>query len=347
MKTKIYLVIFALLAVFAAYTIYTSSEKNSTKAEKAFKVENFEKVTKIVVTNRQTEEMVFEKQDESWILNGKYPVRTHLFEEMQEALTKMEAVSPVPEVGKEAVLRQMIGGAIKVEVFKGKKLDKKVFIGGPNLKNTASHMFLEIDGEPSNRIYNVGIPGFRGYLTSRFNVNESQWRSKLIFSLAANEVKEVELNYNANAENANFVLQNENANFSLKINNKEIEKTLINDANVVNYLKMFDNQQVTSYVFTEPKEQYLKDSLLQVNKFADLKITDLKGNTTAVTIVNMPLNESSKRQYDNNGDLFLYDQDYKYIVFGEEQDWGVVSRTKFGLILISPNLLLKNNAKTN
>lgn len=345
MRTKIYLAIFLVLAVFAAYTLFEASAENNTEKEKAFKVENFEEVTEILVSNKAGEKMTLKKEGDQWILNDKFPVRKHLFEEMKEALTKMEAGSPVPEIGKDVVIKQMVAEAIKVEVFKGQKKDKVIFIGGPNLQNTASHMFLEVNGKVKDRIYNVSIPGFRGYLTTRFTIDEKEWRSKAIFSYLPQEVKEIEIKYFNHTDYEDFVLTNNNNSFSLRIGEKIYQKEELNDINIVNYLKHLDNQQLMAYSFVEEKQFYLKDSLMNVNKFAEFSITNSSNQKRSYNIISMPLNESSKQQYDENGDPMPYDIDYRFIEIGETKDWGVISNSRFGILFISPYLLLKNNIK--
>ena len=57
------------------------------------------------------------------------------------------------------------------------------------------------------------------------------------------------------------------------------------------------------------------------------------------------LDDQGNIRYDENGDPMLYDVDYKFIEFGPEKDWGVVTNSKFGMSLVSPYLFLKNNVK--
>lgn len=343
MRTKIYLAIFLVLAIITAYTLFDASTKNDIKKEKEFKVENFEEVTKLIVTDKSGKSMTLKKEAAQWILNDKFPVREHLFEEVQEALTKMEAGSPVPNIGKDVVIKQMIAEAIKVEVYKGKKKDKVIYIGGPNLQNTASHMFLEIDGKVSDKIYNVSIPGFRGYLTTRFTIDEKEWRSKKVFSYAPQDIKKISIKYFNFKELEDFTFVNENNVFSLEIEGKKYTEDQINERSVANYLTNLKNQQVMAYSFVEKDRFYLRDSLMNVNKYAEMEIVDQNDKVHFINVINMPLNESSNQQYDINGDPMAYDVDYRFIEFGEAKEWGVTSNSRFGLLFISPYLLLKDN----
>lgn len=345
MKTKIYLFVFAILLVIAGYTLYQANAKGDTAKEKDFKVEHFEDVTEINITDRMGKNMHLKKVGENWILNDKYPVRKQLFEEMVEALTKMEAISPVPNIGKNTVIEQMVAEAVKVEVFKGRKKDKVIYVGGPNLQNNASHMFLEINGKAAKQIYNVGIPGFKGYLTTRFLVNENEWRSKEIFSYLPSDIKEVKVKYFTEFGYEDYTLTNDKNNFTVEFDGKKLSGGDLNLNNIVNYLKMFDNQQIMSYVFSEPADKTLKDSLLVVNKFAEFNLTNQENKTQKITIINMPLNESSKQQYDDNGNPMAFDVDYRFVIFGEKAEWGVITNERFGRLLVSPYLFLTNNIK--
>jgi hypothetical protein len=342
MKTKLYLGIFGVLMLIAIYTFYDQFIKNNPEKEKAFKVENFEKVSQINITDREGKVIQLTKnENDEWILNNQYKVRQHLFDEMKKALTEMEAVTKVPEIGKKAVITQMVEGAIKVEVFKGKKKDKVIFIGGPNFRNTASNMFLEINGKASKNIYEVAIPGFRGYLTSRFIVDETAWRDKEIFAIPANDIKKINVEYFNNAKFENFELLANNNEYTLKTGSGTFQNNQLSSEDIVRYLLHFENQQVMSYVFLEPSEQQLKDSLMNINKYATLRITNTQNKVIKVDVVDMPLSETSNKQYDENGDPMRYDIDYKYAVFGDKKEWGVITNTKFGILLAPHTLFLK------
>ena len=52
-------------------------------------------------------------------------------------------------------------------------------------------MILENSSEP----YVVSIPGFNGYLSSRFSCEENDWKDKIIFNYDKNEIESVHLNY--------------------------------------------------------------------------------------------------------------------------------------------------------
>ena len=95
-----------------------------------------------------------------------------------------------------------------------------------------------------------------------------------------------------------------------------------------------------AYSFEKEDEKAFRDSLYKVNKFAELKIIDNKNNTKEFTMVKMPLNESSMKQFDNNGYPLPFDLDYKYIVFHSSNDWAIIDNAKFGKIFIDPKSLI-------
>ncbi|MFT4646363.1 MAG: hypothetical protein ACI8ZX_002791, partial [Planctomycetota bacterium] len=111
--------------------------------------------------------------------------------------------------------------------------------------------------------------------------------------------------------------------------------------NVISYILQLRNKLVLDYSFQKPNEAAIKDSLLSVHKFAEMKITDADNQVQLMTIVNMPVNQGSNVKYDVNGDPLIVDVDYKYIVFGEEKDWGIVSKDNFGKLFIDPVKFIK------
>jgi hypothetical protein len=343
MKTKIYALIFVLLIGLVGYTLFNNArqEKNS-KRDKNFKVENFEAVTRIDVVEKSGEKMSMKKVGDNWILNDKYPVNMHLFKDVKEALSKMEAINPVASVATENVIFEMVQHAIKVSVFEGEdKPSKVIYVGGPNISNSASNMFLEFDGVPSKKIYEVSLPGFSGYLTTRFLVNEADWRSKEIFNYAPDEFKEIEIKYLNDSGNTDFVLAKKDDSYALKFNGNTLASAQLNQKNVISYILQLRNKLVLDYSFQKPNEAAIKDSLLSVHKFAEMKITDADNQVQLMTIVNMPVNQGSNVKYDVNGDPLIVDVDYKYIVFGEEKDWGIVSKDNFGKLFIDPVKFIK------
>lgn len=344
MKTKIYALIFVTLIIFLAFTMYNKSvqEKNA-KKDKIFKVENFEKVTKIEISEKSGKKMSLKRVGDKWILNDKYLANMHLFKDVKEALEKMEVIKPVAKVATKNVIFEMMRNAIKVSVFEGKeKPSKVIYVGGPNLSNTASNMFLEFDGVPSQKIYEVSLPGFNGYLTTRFLVNEADWRSKKIFDYSPEEFKEISIKYFNENRKTDFVLKKNESNFLLKYNDKLVEHEDLNQENIINYVLQLRNKLVLDYSFQKPTDKPMKDSLLNVNKFAEMKIIDNENKEVFMTIVDMPMNQGSSKRYDINGDPMTYDVDYKYIIFGEEDDWGIVSKDNFGKLFIEPVKFIKN-----
>lgn len=340
-KTKIFILIIAILLGIVAYTFYNKNAKEKeAKKFKTFKVEDFSKVTMLKFSDTNDKKMTLKKTEKGWILNDKYPVRKHLFEEMKEALTKMEVFNPAPLVAQENAINEIMQHDIKVEIYEGKnKPTKTLHIGGPNISSTASYMILEIDGKTSPLVYEVGIPGFRGYLTGRFLIGEKEWRSIELFSYTPSDIKELNIKY-YNEEDQSFKLEREGNSYSLEFDGKTFESNKLKEKDIVNLLLNLEEQYVMTYDFLKKEQHHERDSLYEANKYLDLKITDTKGETKNFTIISMPLKENSKKLYDDKGYPLPYDLSFKYIVIHPSEDWGVIALDNFGKIFIDPNSLV-------
>lgn len=346
-KTKTYSIIFALLLAIVAFTFYNKYSKEKKDNQfKTFKVKDFSKVTMLKFSDKLGRKMLLKKVDNAWILNNKYPVRTHLFKEMSEALTKMKAFHTVSLAGQENAINNILQQGIKVEIYEGKnKPTKTIHIGGPNHTSTASYMILEIDGKTSPMVYEVGIPGFRGYLTGRFLIDENEWRSKEIFTYLPSDIKQIKIDYNNNNNNKSFILTKEGENYSLEFNDKKITHEKLNQKAIVNLLLTFEKQNVLTFEFEKQEEQAKKDSLYKINKFAEVKILDINNNTKELSIIEMPLRHNSKQIYDKQGYELAYDPDFKFIVNKRTKYWGVIANDNFGEMFIDPNNLVNAFAK--
>ena len=343
MKTKIYTLVFVLLLGFVAYTLYSkSAEEKEAKKDKNFKVENFEEVTELRIIDKQGVVMSFKPKGSEWILNDKLVASKDLFNNMKRALTTMEAFNPIPKVASKSVIYEMIEHAIKIEVYKGdSKPEKTIYVGGPNLTNTASSMFIEYDGVPSKKIYEVGIPGHRGHLTTWFMVDEKNWKSKKIFEMPISNFKEIKFKYFKNIPLPEFAIEKNNDEFSLTIESEKKNASNIDETKIISYVHQLEKQYAIAYYNEDENDKEFKDSVLIANKFAEISLTDINNKTINLTIVDMPLNKGSKTQFDNNGDYMTFDVDYKYVIFGEKNEWAIINNSNFGRLYIDANKFLK------
>ena len=89
----------------------------------------------------------------------------------------MRIKHPIARSALENIIKRMSIQNTKVDIFQNNKQVKTIYIGGETADQLGTFMMIEGAKEP----YVVYIPGFNGYLSSRFSCQEHLWRDKKIF----------------------------------------------------------------------------------------------------------------------------------------------------------------------
>ena len=92
---------------------------------------------------------------------------------------------------KENILKRMSVQRPKISIYSNEKNIHTIYVGGNTQDQLGTYMILEGSSEP----YVVSIPGFNGYLSSRFSCEENDWKDKIIFNYEKNEIESVQLNF--------------------------------------------------------------------------------------------------------------------------------------------------------
>lgn len=114
------------------------------------------------------------------------PVQTLL-----QTLTLQSPRASVPETALRNVLRFLKEHRIEVTLhFTGGRTER-FYVGGPTPDQRASYMLKAGADQP----YEVFIPGFEGYLTSRYYPDLSVWQPNILFTARAAEIQAVQVDY--------------------------------------------------------------------------------------------------------------------------------------------------------
>ena len=105
----------------------------------------------------------------------------------------MRIKNPVARSALNNVIKRMAVQNTKVTIYSNNGDMKTLFIGGETADQLGTFMMIDGAKEP----YVIHIPGFNGYLSSRFNCKEDLWRDKKLFD---NNSK---IYYNIQATNLN------------------------------------------------------------------------------------------------------------------------------------------------
>ncbi len=327
-----YILIIVLLGGAAFWFIKTKTAGNFDTAEGDFAVDNAASINRIVLTDTKNKQLELNHVNGVWMVNGKYAAREDLMNQLFDAVTHVTTLCPVPRAAHDNVIRQMLEKNVKVEVFTGiqEKPVKTYYVGGPTPDGENTYMLLETNGQMAKRPQMTYIPGFKGYLTYRYNTDEETWRTRVLYNYDRSEIKSLSLEYPAD-EKASFTINRlAKDSFQLLPQNAQFDiKAIYQQKYIREYLDFYSSVFIEAFDNGYEK----KDSLLQTKPYCTISITENDNSVNTVNLFHMPLNRRSKKQYDDRGNLMPYDIDHFYASIHNGKDLAIVQYYVFGKLL--------------
>lgn len=281
MKNNIvYLLIFIVLLGVAGYFISQSETKSTLEGEEnyAFAVKDTAAVDKIVISDKSPSSIVLMRNRDRWLLDNKHKVRKDAIQVLLETLYKMELRNFVPKREQEQVNNKIDVYGKEVEIYSNGKKIKHFYVGNEIPSETGTYMKMAGGDQP----YAVHIPGFTGFLNTRFFTDPYLWRSRELFAVKAREVREAKMIY-PDSVSSSFAVRkfSPDSIYLLNLENKRV----IKEANTVKLNLFLGSLKNLSYeapiVPTDPIYQR-RDSLLASAPAFKLVVITISGETRTV-----------------------------------------------------------------
>lgn len=192
-KNLIYLVVLVVLLGVAGWLI---SQRNNTgtierTANYEFTIKDTASITKIVLEDKTPEKVVLTRTENGWVVNGESPARKDAIEVLLMTLNRMEMRNFIPERMQETVIKRMSVFGKEVQVYQNGELAKHFFVGTEAQDEMATYMMIKGSDQP----FAVYIPGFNGFLSTRFFTSPHLWRSRDVTRMDPRNIREVRLQY--------------------------------------------------------------------------------------------------------------------------------------------------------
>lgn len=276
-KNFLYLGLLLALIFIAAY-LTQSKEGDSTldrKMDYSFTIKDTAQIDRIVITDKKPSKIDLKKVGNHWIVNGGPKARQDAIDVLMLTFYRMEMRNFLQEKMKDPVYKRMSVYGKEVKIYGKGKLMKHIYIGTETPDEMATYMMIKNADAP----YAVHIPGFNGFLSSRFFTQEELWRSREIFSLAQDQISEVEMIY-PSAPNESFKIRAFNRD-SLTVSSLD-GKTIVRNVNTMNvqmYLNSFKTVSYEGAIVPSDPIWARKDSLLASQPVFRLAVKDKTGQT--------------------------------------------------------------------
>lgn len=334
------IILLLLLSVVAVYFYLTKNTSTFNKELTNFSVKDTASINKIFLSTKDGRNVLLEKEKEGkWKVNNKFYARKDAISILLKTLHAMKVSAPIGRAGHNTVIQNLATAGTKCEIYINNDLEKVIYVGGTNLDFNGNFMLLEGSSKP----FIVSIPGFEGYLHTRFIVDEQLWRERSIFSIGLRELEYYEMKDLAEPQNS----------FKVSIKDLADNKKQFNLFNAQGIpVNAFDTAQLASYLHNMLASQYeLKADAISKGKrdsamAKPLAEIILKGKNKYTSSVKLFAKPVPKGTTDYSGNLVDFDVDRCYGVLDNQyNDFYICQYFVFDKIIVPVSTFIRNNQK--
>jgi hypothetical protein len=318
-NNKTLLIILVILIAVAAYFFTTknaSTLKSRDGALSDFTIEDTTTIDKIFIANYSGENVTLTKGDgNDWIVDGKHKARPESISVLMKTFGRIAVKSPVSSAAFDNVVTSIATRSIKVEIYQGSdKPSKTYYVGEATQNNQGTYMLLEKDGVKSTEPFIMHIPGFYGYLTTRFYSNPIEWRDAAVFKYTVNEIKKVEVNYFDQPEES-FTIQQNGTAIGVYDNQTASLMNSFDTTKVKTYLSFFNKAYYENSVVGIKQAKH--DSIIATQPYFEIKVTDIFGKENKIIGYRKPY-KGDKSVVDPDGNPYQFDLDRMYGYYNDD-----------------------------
>ncbi|MFO7617066.1 MAG: DUF4340 domain-containing protein [Bacteroidales bacterium] len=312
-RNQIILIIVILLGIVAFWLVSRNTHQTIRRELRDFAIEDTASVTRIFMVRKDNASVTLTRENGVWMVNDKYPARGDAMDVLMKTLNRIRVKSPVSKAMLDNAVKMLATRNTKVEVYKGRKLLKTIYVGGPTQDQMGTFMMLEGSSVP----FLVHIPGFTGYLSTRFFVEEDAWKSTDLFKYNFDDITAVTVN-NPEKPDESFRVENAGGNNFRIVSTTGIEAPgPVDTLRIKFYLNQFEKVGFEFHADGFP--QLNKDSLLAAQPYRQISLLDRRGKETTVTAYRRYANGKT----DVDGEPLLWDDERLWAVINDNE-WVVI-----------------------
>ena len=341
-KNLIGLVILLILGTLA-FVVFKQRGSGTIKPElHDFAVEDTSAITKIFLADKTGQTVVLERVGPAeWTINKNHKARKDAVDVLLKTIKRVEMKAPVANSAHDNIVKLMAGKSTKVEIYQGSKKIKTYYVSDATQDNMGTYMLIEGSRTP----FICHIPGFYGYLTSRFMVRPLEWRDTEIFSQRLPQIAEVKVEFHQEPERSFKITHSAERVVELfKLHPVEARLENMDTVFVKRYLLGYRNVRFEGI---QPYDQERVDSIVNSPAYFTITLTDRQGVKHTVTSYRLPGNPGA---IDANDEPLVWDPDRMHgVIDGNEREIVLIQYFTFdrltppiSSLLIDPNLRRDN-----
>ncbi|MCU0369872.1 MAG: DUF4340 domain-containing protein [Bacteroidales bacterium] len=340
-KNRVTLIIALILLLTAFILFITNSYSTLSKESSEFAIEDTASVIRIFIADKNNNEVTLDRSEGGgWLVDGKYPAQQAKVSSFLKTLMDLEVRSPVPLVARNNVITRMSVIAKKIEIyqvvprinifskirlFPHEKLTRVYYVGDVTQDNQGTFMLMEGAEEP----YVVHIPGFRGFVSTRYSTVKADWRDYTVFRTPIGEIQSVRVEFPFKPGQSYQFDVKDNQHISLRSLADDRELQAFDTIRALNFLTGFEDIRFESLLEHLIEKEFI-DSVASSTPKTIITLTDRNGEVNRVKLFTK---KGFAPLYSEDGALMEpVDLDRAYALVNDEEDFVLVQYYVFDRI---------------
>ncbi|MBM3936105.1 MAG: DUF4340 domain-containing protein [Sphingomonadales bacterium] len=198
-KNRPYLLVFMVLATVTWYVWKNQNSGTLDPIDTNFAIEDTASVVRIFIADRKGQRLTLDrKKGGPWRMGSGQTPRPDAVFTMLQTLRRWEVKTPVPRPAVQNVFKILATTSVKVEVTMADGSGQVYYVGSgtPDMRGTYAMK------EGSKLPYILHLPGWEGYLSTRFFANEEEMRERVLLRLQPSNLERLVVEYPAEPENS-------------------------------------------------------------------------------------------------------------------------------------------------
>lgn len=315
MKKLVWGIAAVLVLAAIAFWLYSKRDVNTTMEDLAreytIRVEDTAAITRIVLQDKSPSKTELSRVNGKWMVNGEVPARMDAIEVLLETIYRVELKNFVPEKTKNEILNRIATYGIEVEVYAGEDEVRHFYVGAETQDQLGTYMMNHGATQP----FAMYMPGFNGYLSTRFFTRPEMWRDRIMFGWEPNQIKSISLEYPK--EGNGFTLVNKENGWDVA--NQQGAPLAADPSKSNYYAALFKTLKYEGAITPDDPIYARKDSLLASTPVFVLTVAPKEGSARVLQAYRIKAAEDAvdsqgnPREFDpdrlhgvlNNGDMVL------------------------------------------
>ena len=331
MNSKKYAIIFILLVgvIAGLYFLKTKPSSSSEKVLDNFTLENPEQVSLIFMTDQTGDKQIFlrKQEDGRWTVNDSFIAWQKKVDFLiNETMAKVEVQGPAPKAAVSNILSYMSINGVKVEIYKDdlQNPDQVYLVG--NTTPTQLGTYFKSPGSATPMI--IQIPGFNGFVNSRYALELDDWISRTVFGSKKSDIESITVTY-PEEEKSFEISHSDDDQYALTSTVVNTEN--MNSGAIKSYCNLFEKLNFETFVYTTTDS--LKNALLEATPFCTIRVKSKNRGVDELKFYPKNTHEKMHGLYDKDGNALTQDPSRFYALYNHLERVLIVQDYTFGKVL--------------